>query len=270
MEFGYLSTPPALAHLVKAAWFARGSRSEFDHAEPIVSDGCVELIFNLADPFEQIDQMGRRQRQPADLLVGPTIQSTIAVPTGEVDLIGLRLWPGRTSAFLGCSMSSLTDRMIAITDVMARADRLLEELRDQPVEVRLDRLATSLTSRARAAEPTVSDALTASLAVIERHRGNVSIAKLAKSAGVSRRHLERQFRDEVGLSAKQFARIVRIQHVLSSMNANPSLSGADIAARCGYSDQAHLIRECRELTGTTPHRLTTTESTPSLSILMRS
>ena len=46
-----------------------------------------------------------------------------------------------------------------------------------------------------------------------------------------------------------------------------SFSGADIAAHCGYTDQAHLIRECRELTGTTPSRLTTTETT--LATLMR-
>ncbi len=59
MEFGFLPAPPSLSHIVKAVWFARGSRSEFDHAEPIVPDGCVELIFNLADPFEEVDDRAR-------------------------------------------------------------------------------------------------------------------------------------------------------------------------------------------------------------------
>jgi AraC-like DNA-binding protein len=44
-------------------------------------------------------------------------------------------------------------------------------------------------------------------------------------------------------------------------------NGADIAARCGYSDQAHLIRECKALTGQTPARLMTSER--SLAGLMR-
>jgi AraC-like DNA-binding protein len=85
--------------------------------------------------------------------------------------------------------------------------------------------------------------------------------------GVSRRHLERRFRDEVGLGAKHIARIARVHHALRVMKTHTSFSGADIAAHCGYTDQAHLIRECRELTGTTPTRLTMTETT--LATLMR-
>ena len=90
MDAGYLNPPPALGHLVQTIWFARGARAEFDQADPIVPDGCVELVFNFAAPFEHVDGTGRRWRQPRDLLVGPTIRPTTAVPTGEVDLLGLR------------------------------------------------------------------------------------------------------------------------------------------------------------------------------------
>ena len=86
-------------------------------------------------------------------------------------------------------------------------------------------------------------------------------------ARVTRRHLERLFQDEVGLRLKQVARITRIQSVLAVLRARPSDSGAEIAARFGYSDQAHLIHECRALTGRTPARLTSTER--SLAALMR-
>lgn len=267
MEFGYLPTPPALAHLLKTVWFARGSRSEFDHAEPIVPDGCVELIFNLADPFEQVDECGTRQRQPRDLLVGPTIQPTTAVATGDVDLLGLRFWPGRTSAFLRSPMWSLTDQIISMSSVVSGTDRLIDDLRARPIEKRLDHLTRAFASRARASRSTLSGALSASLAAIEQHRGNVSITRLSSMTGVSRRHLERQFRDEVGLGAKHVARIARVQHALRVMKTHASFSGADLAAHCGYADQAHLIRECRELTGSTPTRLMTTA--PTLALLMR-
>ncbi len=261
MEFGYLPAPPSLAHLVKTVWFARGSRSEFDHAEPIVPDGCVELIFNLADPFEQVDETGARHRQPRDLLVGPTIQPTTAVPTGEVDLLGLRFWPGRTSGFLRVPMWSLTDQLISMSSVVSGSDRLLDTLCEQRAEDRLESLAAAFAARARASAPRSSPAVARSLDAIERHRGDVSINTVSAMTGVSRRHLERQFQDEVGLGAKHVARLARIHHALRVMKTHPSFSGADIAAHCGYTDQAHLIRECRELTGTTPTRLATTETT---------
>jgi AraC-like DNA-binding protein len=267
MEFGFLPAPPSLSHIVKAVWFARGSRSEFDHAEPIVPDGCVELIFNLADPFEEMDETGARHRQPRDLLVGPTIQPTTAVPTGDVDLLGLRFRPGRTSAFLRAPMWSLTDRLISMSSVLSGADRLLDDLWHQRVDERLDHLATAFAARAQVASGRSPGAVTRSLDAIERHRGDVSINALSSMTGVSRRHLERQFQDEVGLGAKHIARIARVHHALRVMKTRASFSGADIAAHCGYTDQAHLIRECRELTGTTPSRLTTTETT--LATLMR-
>jgi transcriptional regulator GlxA family with amidase domain len=84
---------------------------------------------------------------------------------------------------------------------------------------------------------------------------------------MSRRHLERQFREHVGLGAKHLARISRVHSALALLQQQPSMSGAEIAAACGYSDQAHLIRECKQLSGRTPERLKTTER--SLARLMR-
>jgi len=98
-------------------------------------------------------------------------------------------------------------------------------------------------------------------------RGNVAIETVSKAVGVSRRHLERLFKDRVGLGVKQIARISRIHAALDMLQHRPEVSGAEIAADCGYSDQAHLIRECQELAGQTPQRLKSTER--SLSRLMR-
>ena len=60
MEFTVPRTAAALADSVKAIWCARGTKQEFDAPEPIVPDGCVEIIFNLGDRFINADD-----RQPA-------------------------------------------------------------------------------------------------------------------------------------------------------------------------------------------------------------
>ena len=105
------------------------------------------------------------------------------------------------------------------------------------------------------------------LSIIDASRGSVTIESVAKRVGITRRHLERRFREYVGLGAKQIARIARIHSALELLQAQPEMSGAEIAVTCGYSDQAHLIRECQQFAGQTPQRLKTTDQ--SLAGLMR-
>jgi len=51
-----------------------------------------------------------------------------------------------------------------------------------------------------------------------------------------------------------FSRIVRFQHAL---RCTPRTAGAwvDVALRCGYADQSHLIRDFTQFAGETPTAL---------------
>ena len=264
MQFTVHQPPPQLACSVKAIWCARGTRQEFDAPEPIVPDGCVEMIFNLGDRFIDAES---GELQPRDLLAGQMTRPVIALPTGAVDLIGVRFKTGRAGAALRVPMAQLQDRLVAASDVVSGLDRIADDVRGVAQGDRLNHLARSLGARLA---PIDSDSLTAvdhALAIIATMRGNVAIEHVAKRVGITRRHLERCFREHVGLGAKRLARIIRVQSALELLQQQPSMSGAEIAAVCGYSDQAHLIRECQQHAGRTPERLKTTER--SLAGLMR-
>ena len=164
-------------------------------------------------------------------------------------------------------MWELQDQLVSASSALSGAGRLIAELRELNREQRIEHLARALAPRCASVDPDSLRLVECALARISQRRGQVSIEQLATDAGVSRRHLERQFREQVGLRAKHVARIVRIQSVLELIRLQPELTGADVAAQCGYSDQAHLIHECKALTGTTPARLASTG--PSLSMMMR-
>jgi AraC-like DNA-binding protein len=264
MEFAYYDAPAALAHCVKAIWCARGTKAEFDAPEPIVPDGCVEIIFNLGDRF--IDA-GTGAWQPRDLLAGQMTRPVIALPTGDVDLIGVRFKTGRAGVALRTPVGDLQDQLIAASSVIRKADRLADDLRNLAPAERLDHLAGELKGRLATTEADSLGAVDHALAIIAASRGNVAIERVASRVGITRRHLERRFNEHVGLNLKQVARIARIHSALDLLQRQPAMSGAEIAAACGYSDQAHLIRECRALAGATPSRLESSES--SLSGLMR-
>lgn len=82
-------------------------------------------------------------------------------------------------------------------------------------------------------------------------KGALDLAAFAQELGLSIRQLERRFLAAVGLSPKLFCRIRRFNEVLQVLG-QPSRNWVDTAIACGYYDQAHLIRDCKQLSGNTP------------------
>ena len=262
MHFSSHQPPPELAPWVRSIWCAGGGKADFGAPDPIVPDGCVEIVFNLADPFAD-----RRGPQPLQLIAGQMTAPVTAVATGSVDLIGVRFRPGRAGAALRTPAGELRDRLVDASAVVGGAGELRAALRHLPRERRLSHLTAVLARRLGARPMPDTSTVDHALVLIASQRGNVAIERVASEVGITRRHLERRFHEEVGLGAKQLARITRVHAVLRALREQPLSSGAEIAAACGYSDQAHMIRECKALTGRTPARLTT--SVRSLARLMR-
>jgi transcriptional regulator GlxA family with amidase domain len=89
---------------------------------------------------------------------------------------------------------------------------------------------------------------------LQSERGQVRIASLASLCGMGSRSFQIRFLEQVGLSAKEFARVVRLQSTIRQLDDGAG-SLADVAADSGFADQAHATRELRQLTGLTPARL---------------
>lgn len=97
-----------------------------------------------------------------------------------------------------------------------------------------------------------------------RTGGTARISDLAAETGWSGRHLTSRFRTEIGLTPKGAARVIRFDRARHLLVANAAKSPAgyrlaDLAAACGYFDQAHLAREFRALAGCPPSQWMTEE-----------
>ena len=79
-----------------------------------------------------------------------------------------------------------------------------------------------------------------------------SVGDIAAELGVSHGHLDRQFMEQVGVSPRTLARILRMRRLLEEIDVHGSVGWADKAADLGWSDQAHLIRDFKRHTGVTP------------------
>ena len=86
-------------------------------------------------------------------------------------------------------------------------------------------------------------------------RGRSSIASIVQEVGWSQRHFIAQFKHEIGVSPKVFARMLRFGRVVRAIRAGQTADLADLAIDSGYYDQSHLNRDVREFAGVTPGAL---------------
>ncbi len=63
-------------------------------------------------------------------------------------------------------------------------------------------------------------------------------------------YLDEHFTAEYGVGPKQAARIERFQRASGLLRGTAPV--AEVAARCGFADQAHLARDFRDLGGCSP------------------
>jgi AraC-like DNA-binding protein len=77
-----------------------------------------------------------------------------------------------------------------------------------------------------------------------------SLAELAGAVGLSPFYLVRLFRAQVGMPPSSYRRALRVQAAQRLLRTGEA--PAEVAARCGFYDQAHLNRHFKRVTGATP------------------
>jgi AraC-like DNA-binding protein len=97
---------------------------------------------------------------------------------------------------------------------------------------------------------------------IMRSGGELRVGDLAAETGWSRRTLSARFAGEFGVGPKDALRLVRFHRSRQLVQRSHRPTLAEIAAVCGYHDQAHLAREWRDFAGVAPSRWLDAEELP--------
>jgi AraC-like DNA-binding protein len=201
----------------------------------ILPDGCIDLIWS----------------QGRVMVAGPdTTARLVSTPAG-VEYVAVRFAPGQAPGVLGVPAHELRDRQPDLDDVWPGRGRRLAEIisasADRPRA--LAELVRSELARAANRRDPLAREVATRLARGER------VGDVARAVGLSPRQLHRRSLDAFGYGPKTLARVLRLQRALRLARAGTPL--ADVAARTGYADQAHLARDVRALSGTTAVALLT-------------
>jgi AraC-like DNA-binding protein len=254
VNYAEFAPRPALAGLIERLWTLVGEAGDLGGGDqPVLPDGRPELVLHFGTPFDRVDAIVGPHRQPGVLLAGQLTGRLLLRPRGRIAVLGVRFHPfGAAALDLGAlsAFSGLTPGVDEIAPPLARALSALRDRTGDPAAA--VPLVQDVLAR-HADEARIDARVRQAVALIGRRRGLVTIDRLAADVSWTRRHLERRFLIDVGLTPKRLARIARFQRALRVLeSATSPRRGSDTAAACGYADQAHFIRDFRDLAGCAP------------------
>jgi AraC-like DNA-binding protein len=222
----------------------------------------IPLIVNFGPPYRVFDPSDATLATEHGSFVGGLSESgAVTESAGAARCVQVNLTPLGARRVLGVPMHELRDRVVSLDVLLGReAGRLEEQLAEaHDPATRLSLVESFVAARLAASAPPRPDVAYAWRRLAETG-GRMRVGALAAELGCSRKHLREQFRDQVGLSPKAVARLVRFNRALRLLEHG--LAGSEVAFQCGYSDQAHFANEFRRFSGTTPTALASEAEVP--------
>jgi AraC-like DNA-binding protein len=204
----------------------------------VVPDGCVDIVWT----GETL------------CIAGPDTRPILARMPRRAIFVGVRFHPGAAVAWLRQPLDEIVNVRVPLAefwgdDATRLLDRAAAGRSAKQVAHDLEAFLVGRLPAVGLADPRI--------AFLRRTAGDncmpagLRLDQLASDVGLSERTLRRRCLDVFGYGFKTLDRVLRFQRFfqLASRSGNHNL--ADIAARAGYADQAHMTREVRRMSGIT-------------------
>jgi AraC-like DNA-binding protein len=219
---------------------------------------CSVIVLCCGEPVDLWPALSRGSASRSDAFsAGLQVPAQRVRHAGVNDCVEIRLPPLAAYALFGGAVAERNGAPIDLLDVAPLATRaLLDQLRaTADWGPRLAAVDAFLARRFAESGERIRPELAWAWHTLERSHGRVAVRALARKIGWSERHFANQFRAYLGVRPKAAARRLRFSRALSEVLSGEDLDLCAIAAQAGFSDQSHMTREFRDLSGLTPAAL---------------
>lgn len=240
-------------YMARCVGFSKG------FAEPVrrreLPSRNVTVIISFGDPLVLVGPADKANRSVSSFVSGLQSESALTERLGHQYGIHVELTPLAAHALFGQPMHELTDTLVDLAAVLGRdTGQLIERLAGAANWP--DRFASlrAVLAERISSGPQPTAAVASAWHRLRATNGSVRIEQLVKESGCSNRYLAARFREEIGMTPKALARVLRFEHSLDLLR-HTEASFADVASAAGYYDQAHFNRDVRALAGCAPGAL---------------
>lgn len=249
-----VSPPKELAPYIKHYLFLDNEETAIQKLR-LFSDGNTGVVFSLKNKLiSGLDNYKIKNYLPDSFLYGQLNGFKDIYSDNEISLIIIVFQPNGIHQLLGIPAHEFQDAIIPVEDVFdQKMDTLQEKLSEQNNQGRVA-LLNQFFNTLIASKPNSNQfIIDHSLDFIIANKGDFTLKQLVDYTGYTERHLERKFKECIGLNPKKFGNVIRLHHFLKLLkNKSTDRNLTSICYDAGFSDQSHLIKEFKKHTGITP------------------
>ncbi|GAA0723826.1 helix-turn-helix domain-containing protein [Dokdonella soli] len=172
---------------------------------------------------------------------------------GSGCVFGVKFRPGGFYPFLRKPVATIANGSLSLQDIFGDAAGSLEdEVLACVDETGMVEVATRFLNAHRPPPDAHIDRVASLVADIADDRSLTTVERLVERYGVGKRALQRLFNTYVGVSPKWVINRYRLHEAIERLAAGDAVDWAAFAIDLGYFDQAHFIRDFRNLVGRPP------------------
>ena len=242
-----------LSDFVKCYWTLESSYDKTPQRNTIIPDGTMKLIFHYGDLYWHHPENAKSFLQPKCFLIGQLTKPYVVEPVGQTGTFVIRFHPNGFLHFTNISAKEMENKPVKLNILFGEKGEKLEHdiLNAKSTRKRIE-IAESFLLKLLKSKEVIDRVVKSTIDLISENQGKLSVNELSKKHNINRRVLTRKFSSTIGLSPKQFSKIIRLQSTLKLLLEKENTRLTDLAYENEYFDQAHFIKDFKEFTGITP------------------
>jgi len=247
---------PELRPFIESFWMGTFNVAGItDFRQQIVPNGCVELILHLSTDHCFLSKEGRTfSKSPPYTLLGVYSRPYDVRFSSPVEALGVRFFPDGVRNILGVPPGLFLATYEDGTDVTGKIFReLTEKAREiSGVSPKLE-LINDYFLKLLASNKLYRDPTHQTMMLIRKNNGLIDFSRIISEIPLSHRQLQREFKQNYGITIRDYIRLTRLNAINRYMMANPSKL-TELAYHLQFTDQSHFIREFKRFTGLSPRK----------------
>ncbi len=235
-------------------WIVRKQHLNKTMSNKILSDGNSGIVINFCSSYNTKINQKNFFSSKNFTYCGPSKYPLFIEFENNIDAIGIRFKAGGAYRFFDHDISIYKDIVFEMQNsALFKLDDLYEKLtQTSDIKNKFSLIEHFLIDKISASNKQNSLWIFDFINEILEKKGDVNLEKLCITFNINPRLCARRFNQEVGISAKLFARIIRIVNTKETLNKLNIDSLTNVAYDNGFFDQAHFSNEFKAFMDESP------------------